>query len=84
AYLLRAWSVEDDIVEAVACHHNPSVTADCREFSVLTALHIAEAVVTRLETGNKKTFDLKYLSCLGMDASVIKKAVEYHRKITEK
>lgn len=84
AYILRDWSVEDDIVEAVACHHNPSEASASSEFSVLTALHIAEAVVTRLETGNKKTFDLDYLSRVGMDASTIKKVVEYHREITEK
>ena len=43
AYLLGLWGLPNPIVEAVAFHHEPSACFS-RDFSVLTAVHVANAL----------------------------------------
>lgn len=47
AYLLGLWGFSEAIVEALAFHHQPGRSA-YREFSVLTAVHVANAFAHRL------------------------------------
>jgi HD-like signal output (HDOD) protein len=44
AYLLGLWGMPLDLVEAAALHHNPS-RASAKGFTVLTAVHLANALV---------------------------------------
>jgi putative nucleotidyltransferase with HDIG domain len=44
AYLLGLWGLPNPVVEAVALHHRPSDSA-VREFSAVTAVHVADALV---------------------------------------
>ncbi|MFO7736590.1 MAG: response regulator [bacterium] len=81
AYLLGLWSFEDPIVEAVAYHHNPDKVPGKIKFSILTVIHIAEATIIRLETKRKDTFDIKYLSHVGIGVSVIKTATDYYKDL---
>ncbi|MCX6153830.1 MAG: response regulator [Candidatus Kapabacteria bacterium] len=50
AYLLGIWGLSDRIVEAVACHHNPSKLNENR-FTAVSAVHIANII-------EKKTSEL--------------------------
>jgi HD-like signal output (HDOD) protein len=43
AYLLGLWGLPDDIIEAVAHHHDPGVTGT-RKFTPVVAVHIANAL----------------------------------------
>jgi HD-like signal output (HDOD) protein len=43
AYLLGLWGLPNPVVEAVALHHRPCDSA-VREFSVVTAVHVADAL----------------------------------------
>lgn len=58
AYLLGLWGLPENLVEAVAWHHNP---ADCpgQIFDALAAVHAAESMVGG---GDGGTLDLDYLS----------------------
>ncbi|MBX3427766.1 MAG: HDOD domain-containing protein [Pirellulales bacterium] len=68
-YLLGLWGLPQDIVEAVAFHHDPRAL-DCSTFSPLTAVHVANAIVhaRRDEDGQRKVdptkFDRKHLAKL--------------------
>lgn len=44
AHLLSLWGLSTSVVEAVALHHQPSLTSDER-FSALTAVHVADALI---------------------------------------
>jgi HD-like signal output (HDOD) protein/ActR/RegA family two-component response regulator len=44
AYLLGLWGLPDPIIEAVAHHHHPGVSAT-RSFSPLVAVHVANALI---------------------------------------
>ncbi len=46
AYLLGLWALPDRVVEAVAFHHHPALS-HCQQFSPLTAVHVADALVGR-------------------------------------
>ncbi|MCW5958932.1 MAG: HDOD domain-containing protein [Pyrinomonadaceae bacterium] len=68
AYLLGLWGLPESVVQAVAYHHQPSRTEDTK-FSVLSAVHFAEALVeARDETGSDpgSHVDNAYLDRLGM------------------
>ena len=62
AYLLGLWGVPITNVIAVACHHHPSRFSDS-EFSSLTAVHIAEALLGAEED---TALDMAYLAKLGI------------------
>ena len=64
AYLLGLWGLPDTIVEVVAYHHSPSMTA-IDKFSILTAVHVANALEASESNPASKTlkerFDLDHL-----------------------
>jgi CheY-like chemotaxis protein len=69
AYLLGVWGLPDNIVEAVAFHHFPS-RCPHREFSALTAVHIADLMDYALHGGpsyqGPHLADQVYLADLGI------------------
>ena len=68
AYLLGLWGIDDEIVRAVANHHRPSCSTDT-EFTLLTAIHVAEAFSRDACTGMLKQeawLDEEYLERLGL------------------
>jgi HD-like signal output (HDOD) protein len=60
AYLIGIWGMADEIVEAVAYHHEPLRCPD-RTFSALTAVHVGNAL-----DGSSGGPDLAYLETLGL------------------
>lgn len=66
AYLLGLWGLPDPIVEAAAFHHCPSASCS-REFSPLTAVHIANAMLRSCCSMEKECrLDVEYLARLGI------------------
>jgi len=67
AYLLAIWGLPTAIVEAVAFHHCPSRTTG-EEFSALTAVHVANAIVNaqQIDKNTAPSVDLAYLGRLGL------------------
>lgn len=65
AYLMGTWGLSDDVVEAIAYHHNPR---DCvhRRFSPLTAVHVACATskvqASTPESPVRDSIDEEYLA----------------------
>ena len=49
AHLLNLWGMDSDVVNAVAHHHDPE-SARSSDFSVLTALHVAEGLTRELDS----------------------------------
>lgn len=91
AYLLGLWGLPASIVEAVALHHEPLKSVH-RDFSPLTAVHIANALEkqnapeTREASGNPK-LDRHYLAEVGVDkflAEWSSKLPEIQRHTAEK
>ena len=62
AYLLGIWGLPDQLVEAVAWHHNP-LGCPGTSFTALTAIHAADAIL-RMDEGHRP--DMEYLSRLGL------------------
>ena len=74
AYFLGIWNFPDEIVEAVAFHHDPSAS-ETDTISCLTFVHIAEAmlknnVVSTLEEFERQ-LDMDYLNRLGIRQQTI-------------
>jgi putative nucleotidyltransferase with HDIG domain len=71
AYLLDLWGLPLALVEAVALHHEPSVSGDTG-FGPLTAVHAANALETEAAVGDTRSnrLDLGYLQRLGLDGRV--------------
>ncbi|MDH3432256.1 MAG: response regulator [Gammaproteobacteria bacterium] len=63
AYLVGLWGLPDPIIAAVAYHHTPSAYS-CSEFSPLTAVHAALAIVTGDGSGAAQGVDVEYLETL--------------------
>lgn len=65
AYLLGLWGFADDVVEMVAFHHCPGRSRE-RDFSNLTAVHIANALVRgeEIEGGSEILLDYEYLKSI--------------------
>jgi putative nucleotidyltransferase with HDIG domain len=72
AYLLGLWGLPEDIVEAVAFHHEPGLTL-ARHFSPLTAVHAADALghisASKVEP-TESELDLQYLTQMGLQEHV--------------
>jgi HD-like signal output (HDOD) protein len=70
AYLMGLWGMPAALVEAVALHHTPSRTP-ARDFSLLTAVHVADVFAHEDEEGRSELvlpkLDTVYLSALGLD-----------------
>ena len=83
AYLLALWGLPDDIVEAVAYHHEPSQSQN-RSFSALTAVHVAHVLDDGAAPGARPEFDATYLAATGLGDQVdewlgVAADVEYER-----
>jgi HD-like signal output (HDOD) protein/CheY-like chemotaxis protein len=70
-YLLGLWGLPIPVVEAVALHHQPRQCSN-REFSPLTAVHAANALVNAQAGGSPaaEVCDREYLSDLGLDGNL--------------
>jgi HD-like signal output (HDOD) protein len=70
AYLMGLWGMPAALVEAVALHHTPSRTP-AKDFSLLTAVHVADVFAHENEEGRSELvlpkLDPIYLSALGLD-----------------
>ena len=55
AYLMNLWGMDADVVDAVAHHHDPCAT-EVPGFTVLTALHVAEALIYELNPNSQWPF----------------------------
>ncbi len=73
AYLLNLWGLPSTTVEAVALHHDP-MKSPCESASVLTAVHLANALEHERKSGGRvpagSTFDRKYLKKLGLEDKI--------------
>jgi HD-like signal output (HDOD) protein len=68
AYLMSIWGLPVPLVHAVAFHHRPSETAET-QFSSLTAVHAADAIVSSTDASplnHDIELDLNYLDRLGL------------------
>ncbi len=68
AYLMSVWGLPASIVQAVQFHHNPSM-AQRTEFSALTAVHCADAIVSAKDgvpLNHDSELDAAHLAQLGL------------------
>ena len=72
-YLFGLWGLPVPVVEAIALHHTPEA-AGHRRFDVITAVHVANALVPRPDqTGLEPPLEglnLDYLQALGLEGRV--------------
>ena len=57
-YLLGLWGLPQELIEAVALHHDPSAH-EGTDFSPLTAVHVANALVHAAVEGNEDSESLR-------------------------
>ena len=73
AYLLGRWGIPDRIVDAVAYHHEP-MAAETHEFTSLTAVHVADAIITanenQLESDFSEICDFEYIREIGAESRI--------------
>jgi HD-like signal output (HDOD) protein len=62
--LLGLWGLPDQIVEAVAFHHNPGACSTA--FNALTAVHVADFLDHAATEANCLPLDMAYLARLGV------------------
>jgi HD-like signal output (HDOD) protein len=60
AYLVGLWGLPNPIIETVAYHHTPS-DYSCKDFSPLTAVHAALAIVIDNGANKMSELDTAYL-----------------------
>ena len=66
AYLLGLWGLPSTLIEAVAFHHEPN-KSQAKEFSILTAVHIANVLTYSDEhRESSKSVDDIYLQSIGL------------------
>lgn len=65
AHMLGHWDYPRSIIDAVALHHQPLLGSDV-EFSVLAAVHIANAVCSQRTPTGAIAWDEDYLDAIGM------------------
>jgi len=67
--LLALWNLPPQVVEAVTLHHVPHLSA-CKEFSPLTAVHVADAMLPSVPVEGKcdlaSSLSLRYLDQVGV------------------
>lgn len=79
AYLLDLWGLPEPVVQAIAFHHNPSKSMETN-FSVLTAVHVANALASRKKAnGEEPELDLFYLLTIHKKEEIPKWVEIYHR-----
>ncbi len=64
-YLLGLWGLPHAVVEATRLHHAPG-DSPVREFTPLTAVHVADQLVPRASGVPGSALDLEYLTALGL------------------
>jgi len=64
AYLFGLWGLPAPIIEAVAFHHTPE-KSDLKEFTALTAIHVANALCDESEADNLNLPYLEQIGCAG-------------------
>ena len=76
AYLLGLWGFPEQVIQAVACHHNPADFAQT-EMTELTALYAAQHITREMggrasaqESEEQSTIDMSYLEQIGKADSV--------------
>lgn len=81
AYLLNLWGIPEPVVQAIAFHHNPSKAMETN-FSVLTAVHAANALVCQknFDSNQFPELDLFYLLSIHKKEE-ISKWVEIYKRI---
>ena len=77
AYLLDLWGIPEPVIHAIAFHHNPNKSME-NNFSVLTAVHVANALACRKNLDTNE-FDLFYLLSIHKKEEVSKWIEIYHR-----
>lgn len=69
AYILGLWGIDDDVVTAIAYHHDPSGFPDVK-FSALTAVYVASTCLAAGENSPEQTLftdaGLSYLERIGV------------------
>jgi HD-like signal output (HDOD) protein len=75
AYLMGLWGLPEPIIEAIAFHHQPN-RLDCQDFTPLTAVHVANALMHEISTAENeiaehRRLNLKYLSKLGLESRIL-------------
>jgi HD-like signal output (HDOD) protein/ActR/RegA family two-component response regulator len=68
AYVMGIWGLPASVIDALANHHNPCESEN-KEFSPLTAVHVANALVNQqsaINLGGESEFDLEYLESLNL------------------
>ena len=69
AYLMGLWGIPDGIVEVVAHHHQPSLSAD-EKFTPTTAVHVADAFDQMQRLGVPEDLDMVYLERIGVTSKL--------------
>ncbi len=73
AYLISLWGFQNSIVEALAFHHRPYYCPD-KDFSLLTAVHIANALSHRSNNVDNNILQMQiertYLAQLGLGGRI--------------
>lgn len=84
AYLLDLWGIPEPVVHAIAFHHNPNKSME-KVFSVLTAVHVANALVCckQLNSNEFPELDLFYLLSIHKKEEISKWIEIYHRVKSE-
>ncbi|MBZ5609690.1 MAG: HDOD domain-containing protein [Acidobacteriia bacterium] len=82
SYLLWLWGLPDEVVEAVAFHHEP---ANCprREFGPLAAVHIADALERHASLAIDPELDRNYLGELGLTSQLPAWIEDWERRRAE-
>lgn len=66
AYLIGLWGLPNPIVEAVAYHHNPHDSVSS-QFSALTAVHAADALLQPVDDIDLPSIDAEYITRTGLE-----------------
>jgi HD-like signal output (HDOD) protein len=76
AYLLGLWGLPDSIIEPIAFHHYPSRIGD-QEFSILSAVHIAEGLLDGRNESSSQLLDATGIENLDRQYIVDLKLIPY-------
>ncbi len=74
AYLMGLWGLPNPIIEAVAFHHQPD-RLECYDFTPLTAVHAANALLYEFNSEGKeiqenRNLNVVHLSNIGLDSRI--------------
>ena len=72
AYVMGIWGLPASVIDALANHHSPT-ESDNKEFSALTAVHVANALVNKammVTPGGEPEVNLEYLETLNLAGKI--------------